>query len=152
MNSVEFLADQLERAHRGRAWHGPSLREILEGVTAKQAGARPVAGGHSIWELVMHIGAWVSAVRRRLAGEPLELAGEQDWPPIDGTSETAWQETLAALEREQAQLRDAIRSLPEANLKAGVAGQKYSVRFMLEGVIQHHLYHAGQIAMLRKML
>jgi uncharacterized damage-inducible protein DinB len=82
----------------------------------------------------------------------VELAGTQDWPPVDGGSEAVWRETLAALDREQEQLRLAIRELPETSLKTGVPSQKYSVRFMLEGVIQHNLYHAGQIAVLKKIL
>jgi uncharacterized damage-inducible protein DinB len=151
VNSVEFLADQLRRAYEGEAWHGPSLREVLAGVTAEMASAKPIPDAHNIWELVMHTGAWINAVRRRLAGDPAELSPQEDWPPIDGGSEAAWQQTLAALDEEQKQLRAAISSLPEAGLKSGVAGAKYSVRFMLEGVIQHNLYHAGQIALLKKM-
>ena len=97
MNDVEFLADQLQRAYRGEAWHGPSLRETLAGVTSEQARAKPSAAVHNIWEIVMHVGAWICAVRRRLAGETLQLSPEQDWPAIDGGSDSAWQQTLAAL-------------------------------------------------------
>lgn len=92
------------------------------------------------------------AVRRRLAGDAAELSPQEDWPVIDGGSETAWRQTLAALDQEQNQLRDSISALSEGSLKSGVPGTKYSVRFMLEGVIQHNLYHAGQIALLKKML
>jgi uncharacterized damage-inducible protein DinB len=151
VNDVEFLADQLQRAYRGPAWHGPAVREVLDGVGAMQASAKPAAGGHSIWEIVTHMGAWISEVKNRLGREAVELSGPQDWPPVDGSSEAAWQQTLSALDQEQEQLRSAIASLPEANLRTGVSGEKYSVRFMLEGVIQHNLYHAGQIAMLKKM-
>ncbi len=152
MNDVEFLADQLQRAYRGDAWHGPSLREALAGVTAEQALAKPAPTVHSIWELVMHVGAWINAVRRRLAGELMDLSPAEDWPAIDGGSDAAWQETLSALDCEQSRLREAISALPEAALKSGVPGAKYSVRFMLQGVIQHNLYHAGQIALLKKMV
>jgi len=152
MNDTEFLADQLHRAYAGPAWHGPSLREVLEGVSARTAAARPVIAAHSIWELVMHVGAWTSAVRRRLAGEPVELSPSEDWPAVSGASEAAWRQTLDALEREQNQLREAIRALPETALKSGVPGCNYSVRFMLEGAVQHNLYHAGQIALLKKMV
>jgi uncharacterized damage-inducible protein DinB len=152
MNDVEFLADQLQRAYRGEAWHGPSLRENLAGVTLQQARAKPSEAVHNIWEIVMHVGAWVCAVRRRLAGEILDLSPEQDWPAIDGGSEAAWQQTLAALDQEQNRLFEAIRALPAESLKKGVAGLNYSVRFMLEGVIQHNLYHAGQIALIKKMV
>jgi uncharacterized damage-inducible protein DinB len=153
MNDSEFLADQLRRAHTGEAWHGPSLRETLAGVTAEMASARPIATGHTIWELVLHISAWIPAVgRRRLAGEAVELSGAQDWPAPQDASESAWQATLASLDRETRALEQTIAHLPEESLEKGVPGRDHSVRFMLEGVVQHHLYHAGQIALLKKML
>ena len=73
MNQIELIVDQLQHAYAGEAWHGPSLEELLTGVTAEQALARPLAGAHSIWELTMHIGVWMSAARRRLAGDPAKL-------------------------------------------------------------------------------
>ncbi|HLG98967.1 MAG TPA: DinB family protein [Bryobacteraceae bacterium] len=149
MTSVEFLADQLRRAHQGEAWHGPSLRETLAGVGAEMARTKPIPQAHSIWEVIRHISAWISAVGRRLNGESLDLSGAEDWPAQD-TSEAAWRDTLAALDRETEALQHAILSLPEERLRSGVPGCNYSVRFMLEGVIQHHLYHAGQIGILKK--
>ena len=151
MTDTEFLADQLRRAHTGEAWHGPALKEILEGVTGEMAYSRPVPEAHTIWEIVRHISAWLSAVHRRMNGEAVELTGEHDWPPADST-EAAWQKTLAELDRETAALQEAIAKLPAESLRKGVPGCNYSVRFMLEGVVQHHLYHAGQIVALKKFL
>jgi len=150
MNDTEFLADQLRRAHMGQAWHGPSLRESLAGVTAEMASIRPVPQVHTIWEVVRHISAWLPAVGQRLEGQAVELTGEHDWPAAD-SSEAAWQKTLADLDRETERLQETISKLPPGALRKGVPGHG-SVRFMLEGVIQHHLYHAGQIALLKKMV
>jgi uncharacterized damage-inducible protein DinB len=152
MNQIEFIGDQLQRAWSGKAWHGPSLQELLAGVTVEQALARPVAGAHSIWELTMHIGAWMSACRRRLAGDPAQLTAQEDWPLIDGGSPAAWHQTLNALEQEYNQLRAAVCALPESSPKNPAPGKDYSLEFMLHGVIQHNLYHAGQIALLKKAL
>lgn len=152
MTQTEFIDDQLQRSCAGEAWHGPSLEETLSGITAEQALARPVAGAHSIWELTMHIGVWMSAARRRLAGDPAKLTPEQDWPPIDGGSSEAWLQTVNALQLEQNRLRAAIRSQPESSLENQTPGKNYSIAFMLHGVVQHNLYHAGQIALLKKAL
>jgi hypothetical protein len=151
MTDTEFLADQLRRAHNGEAWHGPALNEVLAGVTPEIASSRPIPGAHTIWEIVRHVAAWIPAVGRRLNGETVELTGDQDWPPTDSSND-AWQKTLAGLDRETASLEAAIKALPADSLRKGVPGTNYSVRFMLEGVVQHHLYHAGQIAMLKKFL
>ena len=83
--AVRF-ADQLERSFRGGAWQGPSLTEALAGITATAAFRRPVAGGHSIAELVFHVDFWLDAARRRIAGEAVDGAvPEADWPSgVDG--------------------------------------------------------------------
>jgi len=151
MTEVERIADQLERACAGEAWHGPSLGEVLVGVTAREAAARPVAGAHSIWEIVLHLAAWEGAVRRRLGGDAARLTPEEDWPAASGGGEAAWGQALAALDAERRALHEAVCALSDESLNARVPGKDYSVYFMLQGVIQHNLYHAGQIALLRKM-
>ena len=60
------LADQIRRAFEGNAWHGDSVLELLAGVDAKTAAAKPIKNAHSIWELLLHIAAWDDAVRRRI--------------------------------------------------------------------------------------
>ncbi len=152
MSEVERIVDQLRRAYEGEAWHGPPLKQILAGITAEQAARRPVANAHSIWELVLHIAVWESVVSRRLAGEIVQPSPEQDWPPVRDTSEAAWKKALAELERGHMQLRQSIAALSDARLMDKVPGKDDSVYVLLHGVVQHDLYHAGQIALLKKAL
>ena len=56
---MEIIADQISRAFRGESWHGPSVREVLAGVSAEDAAAHPIAGAHSIWEIVLHLTGWI---------------------------------------------------------------------------------------------
>ena len=90
MPEATRIADQLRRAFDGEAWHGDSLLEILEGVTAAQAAARPIASAHTIWELVLHIAAWDGAALRRLGGAAVELADAENFPPVPDVSDAAW--------------------------------------------------------------
>lgn len=150
MDEIKRIDEQLRRAFEGQAWHGPSLRELLADVTAEQATARPVPGAHSIWEIVRHIAAWHEGVRRRLEGERVELSPEEDWPPVASTPEAAWQDALAVLERTHTELRRTIFRLTDARLQEMVIGKDESMEVMLHGLIQHDLYHAGQIALLKK--
>src|ERR1051325_10577461 len=89
MTEIERILDQLKRAYEGNAWHGPSVKEVLHGVTAGQAHAQPLANGHTIYELVRHIAVWEDVGRRRLQGDPadVEISSPEDWPPPDDTSE-----------------------------------------------------------------
>ncbi len=153
MSELKRTNDQLKRAFEGKAWHGPSVSEVLAGVTAEQAAARPIIGAHSIWELVLHIATWERVGRRRIQElAPIDVSDDEDWPAVGDTSEAAWTSTLEELRRHHEALRAAIRELDEARLDDIVPGTTYSVYFLLHGVIQHDLYHAGQIALLKKMV
>src|SRR5438034_11536829 len=88
MSEIKRINDQLKRAFEGTAWHGPSVSEVLAGVTAEQAAAHPIAGAHSIWELTLHIATWERAGRRRIQeSDPVEVSDEEDWPAVEDRSE-----------------------------------------------------------------
>ena len=154
MTEIERILDQLKRAYEGNAWHGPSVRELLDGVNAEQAHARPLGNGHTIYELVRHIAVWEDVGRRRLQGDPadVEISSPADWPPPNDTSEEAWEQAKAALDRGHLELVEAISKVAESRLDEPVYEGKSSVYVTLHGVIQHDLYHAGQIAILKKGL
>ena len=99
---VEILADQIKRAFWGESWHGPAVREVLAGVSAEEAAAHPVAGAHSIWEVVLHIIGGYSLVLRRVRGERAQLAPAEEWPPVVDVSPDAWRKTQHALAAESA--------------------------------------------------
>ena len=154
MSEIERILNQLKRAYEGGAWHGPSVKEVLNGVTAEQAQARPIQNGHTIYELVRHIAVWEDVGRRRLQGDPAEvpISSPEDWPPAEDTSEAAWQQAKAALDRGHQALVEAISHVDDARLDEPILEGKSSVYVTLHGVIEHDLYHAGQIAILKKEL
>ncbi len=146
-----LLADQLRRAFEGDAWHGPALLELLADIDASSAAARSIKDAHSIWELVLHIAAWDDAVNRRIVlGKALELNDEENFPPVKDSSAAAWRKAVDHAKQAHARLVKTVEVLPDERLTEQVAGKSYDIRFMLEGVAQHELYHAGQIAMLKK--
>lgn len=151
MSEIERIETQLKLAFEGGAWHGPGVLETLEGVTARQAAAHPLAGVHSIWELVVHIAAWEGACRRRLGGDRAELPTAEDWPPVTDTTEAAWAITKSALIEGHHKLRESITFLTDARLDEPILQGMPSVYVTIHGVIQHDLYHAGQIAILKKV-
>lgn len=153
MREAERIAKQLKRAHEGHAWHGPSLKELLGGVTAAEAAARPVEGAHSIWELVLHVEAWERAALRRLGGDPAQIFNtEEDWSSVNASDEGAWNDALRRLSETTVALREAIAKLEDAQLDEPIYPQMSSRYVTLHGVVQHTLYHAGQIALLKKAL
>src|SRR5271154_4040714 len=145
-----LIAEQLRRAFEGNAWHGPALLELLQDVDAATAAAKPLPNAHSIWELVLHVAAWDGAAYRRLGGEKIQLTGVANFPVVAKPTDAAWRKAIAHAKRTHDALVKTVAALPEARLRDRVPGKKYDFYFMLHGVAQHELYHAGQIAILKK--
>ena len=151
MSEIKRIKSLLRRAFEGEAWHGPSVMELLKDVTARQAAAHPVDGAHSIWELALHIATWERFVKRRIAeAAALDPTDDENFPTVQDSSEEAWRKALEDIKLAHAELLETVAGLDEARLSEIVPGKPYSVYFMLHGVIQHDLYHAGQIALLKK--
>jgi uncharacterized damage-inducible protein DinB len=152
MSEIRRILNQMDRAYSGNAWHGPSLWSLLEFTSAEDASRHSVHGAHSIWELVNHVAAWNRIVARRLAGESPEVTAEMDWPPVWEASEVAWNRSLEHLGESHGRVRQVAEKLRDGQLddKLGEKGDSFYVT--LHGLIQHDLYHAGQIAILKKTL
>ena len=152
MKETDRIHEQLKQAFEGGAWHGPALLELLDGIGSTIAAARPVSGIHSIWEIVLHLTGTQKLMLRRMRGESsaIELAPDEDWPPAPDPTEANWQETLDILKAGEADLQCSVERLPRAKLDAPLIDGSSSAYNNLHGYVQHMLYHAGQISLLKK--
>jgi uncharacterized damage-inducible protein DinB len=150
MSRATRLARHIERAVTGPMWHGPALVNVLEGVDARHARTRPVAGAHSIWEIVLHITAWSDIARQRIKGEAIgDPTPEQDWPPLSD-ADADWPRAVERLAESHRQLAAETRLLGDEQLDALVPGLEYTVHVLLHGIVEHGTYHGGQIALLKR--
>lgn len=159
MNEIARIVDQLEREHAGDPWHGSPLSVILQGITWEQASAKPLPHAHSIWELVLHIAGWKNEVRHRLSGTPAGEPEAGDWPAVGERTQQRWAEALEKLELSHRLLVSAVKEFPEQNLYIPINDQREqepgagaTYYELLHGIVQHDVYHAGQIAILKKGL
>ena len=151
MSEVERIQQQLKAALEGPAWSGPSVLEVLEGVSAARAAKRSIKGAHSIWEITLHIAVWEDVVRRRAMGEKFIPTDEQDWPAVKVKTPAAWQAVIRKLKAGNKALREVVGGFDDARLdQILVPGGTASAYRTFHGAVQHDLYHAGQIAVLKK--
>ncbi|MCI0434367.1 MAG: DinB family protein [Gemmatimonadetes bacterium] len=156
MSEIRRLRGQLRAAYSGPAWHGPALRELIGDVTPREADRRVAPGLHTILEIVLHAAAWKREVVRRVDGAGGPLPDDQDWPRPAQPIEHAWPAAVAELDDAHAALTARLVALRDGDLDRPAytpeAGTQVSVYATLHGVIQHDVYHAGQIALLRKWI
>ena len=150
---VDRLISLLGEAYDKSAWHGPNLKGLLRGLSAKDAAFRLHEARHNIWELTVHCAYWKYTVARRLTGDKrgsFPLPGSNRFArPVDAT-EQAWRADRALLDQQHARLLAAIAGLTDRDLEAKPRGSRHTRGRMIAGAAAHDLYHAGQIAMLKR--
>lgn len=152
MTEIQRIVGQMKAAFEGGAWHGPAVLEVLQDVDYMMAASNyTVHGAHSIWELVAHLTATADIIARRIRGESAGLKDEEFWPAVPDATEESWRGAIAQLKRKEEDLWLAVASFPEERLddKLMTAGAS-SAYVNFHGHAQHNLYHAGQIALLKK--
>ncbi|MGC2108461.1 MAG: DinB family protein [Candidatus Korobacteraceae bacterium] len=151
MSEIDRILKHYDSVLNGEAWHGDPIWQILDGVSAETAAARPPFEGHSIWEIVMHMTFWEGVATKRLQGERAGLVEELNFPPIPAPTEENWQRTLDAFRASNRAFRDALVKLDPARLDDLTAAGKRSFYSEAHGAIEHSVYHAGQLALLSKI-
>jgi uncharacterized damage-inducible protein DinB len=150
VSEIEHIVAQLRAAFDGEAWHGPALMEILDGINAATAAARPIPTAHSIWELVLHVATWERVIARRIQGQEFMPSDDENFPQVRQPTDPAWREAVRTLQKTHAELIRLVSAMKEDGLNDRVPGKDYDLRFMLTGAVQHAAYHGGQIALLKK--
>lgn len=148
------IRGMLQATFDGDPWHGSAVMHILSGISASQASAKPVAHVHSIWELVLHMTAWRIFTCEKFRGNASYdiTHTEQDWPMVKNTDGEAWLQALHNLKQSQLDLLEVLEQPADDLLDKVVPGRSYNYYVLLQGIIQHDLYHSGQIALLKKQL
>jgi uncharacterized damage-inducible protein DinB len=146
MKEIDNICNLLEKTFNGPAWHGPSVLEALDDVSSKTA-FNKIEGSHSVIELVMHMTTWRNFTAKRLSEDnEYEVTDEDNFP--NGTD---WTDAIASLKQSQVNLIEALKNFPEKKLSDIVPTRKYDFYSMLHGIIQHDIYHTGQIILLKKL-
>ena len=144
------LGREIGSLAHGETWHGPALDELLDGVSAEAAARRPIASGHTIWEVVLHVAGWTDVFRQRLEGTAVEEPPGGDFPTPPSLRAAAWEEAKQALFEAHAKLGARVAGMSDADLGAPIPGRPFDGRFQVRSAIRHTVYHSGQIGLLKK--
>lgn len=148
--SPASLAAEVRAVVERSMWHGPSIMDALDGVSASVAAAHPIEGAHSIWELTLHVGQWAEVVTERLAGQDPWVSPERNFPPVEDTTEASWSAAIHRTEQLVLALADQVESLDPRTLWEDRPDGSSSFAAQVRGHIEHGVYHAGQIVLLRQ--
>ena len=152
-SDLEALRQDLHKVYGGDPWHGSSITEVLKGIDAEVAARRSIPHAHTIWEIVLHMTAWTREVASRVRGAAAKSPPE-DWPaPRFGGGAPAWKAAKEDLAAAQKEIEAAVGALKPDDLLRWIEnheGTGYTVGTVIRGLLQHHTYHEGQVAILKR--
>lgn len=148
---TNYLAKQLKTVYATQPWYGPgvleSLNKISEEKWHQQHGHRTIA------DLIGHVIAWRNFAIARLDGRTdfgIEMNTEDDWPDCSSLSKATLLQQLADT---QTALIATLEGLSDVDLETHVPSQYgYNRGDLALGVMQHDIYHTGQINLLVKLM
>jgi uncharacterized damage-inducible protein DinB len=149
MTQTQQIADSYRAVTIKGAWYGPSLAELLAQISPELATTPPAPGAHTISALLQHLLLWNERIRNTSESNPMpRWEAEKEWaePSIP------WNELVARWNQSRDLLEEAIRNFPLADLPKQVPGRTYPYETLLPGIVQHAIYHSGQIAMALSIL
>lgn len=149
VNQTQQIADSYRAATLEGAWYGPTLAELVTGISPELAATPPLPRAHSISALLQHLLLWNERVRNASENTPLPpWQPKKEWaePPIP------WNDLVARWNQSRDLLDEKIRNFPIEDLLKQVPGRSYPYETMFLGIVQHAIYHSGQIAMVLSML
>jgi uncharacterized damage-inducible protein DinB len=149
MNRCEEIADAYRKVTVKGAWYGPGLAELLAQIAPEQAVAKPVDGAHSISELLQHMLLWNERIQKTNESCPLpKWEAEKDW----AEAAIPWNELVERWNKSRDLLEERMRNFPVEDLGKQTPGRTYPYEVMLNGIVQHTIWHSGQIAMVHSMV
>jgi len=156
MSKSEQLKGELQRVLSGEAWYGPPVYALLEGVGFEAAYEKPQGSIHTIAGIVLHMLAWTEETLDRLNGMAAGVPSSGDWPDTGTPDEQKWQNYVNDLKLVNVNLLGAIEGFPEDKWDELINDTRetepvITYEKLVTGLIQHHVYHAGQIALLTRI-
>jgi uncharacterized damage-inducible protein DinB len=151
---VQSIIRNLQNTLEGQPWFGRAVYELLGEIDESIISIKPNTTEHSLLELLWHMNTWAEFTLAHLenrSADELTVIEQNDWRTIDPEKHN-WKKGMAQLKSVHEKIIGLLKEKEDSFLKEPVPGRKFNFRFMLNGLIQHNIYHAGQIAYIKKLL
>lgn len=151
---LQSIITDIENTLDGEPWYGRSVYSLLREVDAGKTFVKPNENSFSMIELLYHMLTWAQFTLKRIEKDKvqdMEAFEKLDWRQIDPQIH-GWEEGLSEFIATHQHIIALLKTKDDSFLEETVDYRKYNFRFLLNGFIEHSIYHAGQIAYLQKML
>lgn len=153
--TVAYYISQLESLFNGQPWLDETLLKKTGSLTSEQAFQRPYPPVHSAAEILAHLIAWRQVLIKRLEGNydyQIQMQSAQDWPSLEQLQALGWNTLQQELISNQTRLIELLSQQSDEVLAIPYNDQGHTFEYLINGIIQHDLYHLGQIGLVISML
>ena len=151
---TQYIIKSFESTLSGQPWFGRAVYEIVEEADESKVHTKPNGTEHSMIELLWHMNTWAGFVLGSLENktvDEMKAIEANDWREIDPKVHT-WKKGMEQLKATHSKIIEILNKKEDSFLSEIVPTRKFNYRFMLNGLIQHNIYHLGQVAYIKKML
>lgn len=151
---IQSILHSLKETLHGQPWFGKPVYTLLEEVHPALVYKRPLETGHSRIELLYHMITWTLFTLRRIEKSKdmdARKVEESDWRQIDPLAHT-WMHGIDEFKKLNQSIIKELEKKDDQFLNEQVEFRDYNFRTLLNGLIQHHIYHAGQVVYVNKLL
>ena len=150
---IQSIIKNLQNVLSGEPWYGESVYKILEDAGKTDVYKHPAETQHSQIEILYHMITWSDFTLNSIQKKEkniIEKLEALDWRAIDPKEHT-WEKGVALLKESTKNIIELLQTSDDDSLGDSIDFRTYNKRFLLNGLIQHHIYHAGQIAYIKNL-
>ena len=150
---INDIIRQLNELQEGSLWFDQSFKDKFDNLSDDDAFIRPLPEIHSVAEHISHMLAWRKECVLRYKGQKTELMNSpEDWKDNAELRKLGWTNLKNALYESRIELIDLFAHKDDSYLETRFLDTEYNFHYLIEGIIQHDLYHLGQIGVTIKLL
>lgn len=152
--TIEQLTQKSQEIYDGSPWHGASLISLLSSIPSEHFTKMVTPGKKSMAHLLEHMLAWRQLAIEVLKGNKefdVPINSERDWPvpkPV-GDAKAYY---LSKLDESQESLLSLLKTKDDNWLREQTPKKPYKNQFLIQGIVEHDLYHSGQIGIFNSLL
>ncbi len=153
MTSLNSIIADFNSFFDDNPWFGDSYLDVISDISAEDALVTP-PNGHSIAVILWHMVKWRKTLTERLLGNTdfrADVTDADNWPSAESQTPATWEAAKSAFAEQQTILIEHLGIREESFLDTEfMPGRNY--RRLVAGVLQHDIYHLGQIAFLKGLI
>jgi uncharacterized damage-inducible protein DinB len=150
---IKDIIRQLQEIQDGSLWFDQCFKDKIDNLSDAEALVRPIPQVHSVAEHISHILEWRKECLLRFKGMKTDLMNSpEDWKGNIELSKIGWTNLKNLFFDSTITLINALENQDDAYLETKFQDTDYNFHYLIEGIIQHDLYHLGQIGITIKLL